>query len=41
MVSFQYLVNALESDFVPRHVAYKGKVVLMNFSVKKSTHELN
>uniref|UniRef100_A0A453P0J1 Exocyst complex component Sec8 n=1 Tax=Aegilops tauschii subsp. strangulata TaxID=200361 RepID=A0A453P0J1_AEGTS len=25
MVLFQYLVHTLEADFVPRHIAYKGK----------------
>lgn len=32
MMLFQYLVNALEADFVPRHVAYKGKL-LANLAV--------
>jgi hypothetical protein len=25
---FQYLVNTLEADFVPRRIAYKGKLVI-------------
>lgn len=27
MMLFQYLVNTLEADFVPRHIAYKGKLI--------------
>jgi hypothetical protein len=29
---FQYLVNTLEADFVPRHIAYKSKL-LTNLAV--------
>ena len=32
MMLFQYLVNTLEADFVPRHIAYKGKL-LRNLAV--------
>ncbi|GJM91008.1 hypothetical protein PR202_ga07342 [Eleusine coracana subsp. coracana] len=28
MMSFQYLVITLEADFVPRHVAYKGELLI-------------
>ena len=32
MMLFQYLVNTLEADFVPRHIAYKRKL-LKNLAV--------